>query len=241
MPTDGVRVRVSDGRRTAVLREARKPGVARDEFVKAPYTHEGEAPRSEFHLRGVVSTGVPLQELASPSHQVTVRSTRPGARGDGARRLRSGCRAIATSSFATGWLARRSPRDCCCIRATDENFFLLMAEPPQVVAADEMPPREYIFVLDVSGSMHGFPLDTAKKLMGDLVNVLALRHVQHRRVCRRLRHVLAGVGAGDARQSHARAAVHRRKNGGGGTRLLAALQRAVALPRQSACRAASCW
>src|SRR5438046_2976572 len=27
-----------------------------DEFVKAPYTHQGEAPRSEFHLTGVLST-----------------------------------------------------------------------------------------------------------------------------------------------------------------------------------------
>src|SRR3954465_3199228 len=43
-----------------------------DEFVKTPYTHQGEAPRSEFHLSGVVSTGVPLQDLASPSHQVDV-------------------------------------------------------------------------------------------------------------------------------------------------------------------------
>ena len=47
-------------------------------------------------------------------------------------------------------------------QAGDENFFLLMAEPPQAVAPDQVPPREYIFVLDVSGSMNGFPLDTAK-------------------------------------------------------------------------------
>ena len=50
---------------------------------------QGEAPRSEFHLAGVVSTGVPFQELASPSHQVVVRTTGAGTRGDGARRLRA--------------------------------------------------------------------------------------------------------------------------------------------------------
>ena len=108
-----------------------------------------------------------------------------------------------------------------------------MAEPPQAVERDEMPPREYIFVVDVSGSMNGFPLDTAKKLMGDLVNVLrptdtfnivvfatASKSSRPRR-CRRRRANLTSC-----------AAVHRQKNGGGGTRLLNGLQRAVQLPRQ---------
>src|SRR4029079_1087549 len=43
-----------------------------DDFVTAPYTHHDEAPLSDVHLSGVVSTGVPLRELASPSHQVDV-------------------------------------------------------------------------------------------------------------------------------------------------------------------------
>ena len=58
-----------------------------DTFVKAPYTHQGELPRSEFHFAGTLSTGVPLQELdvavasgADPRHR-----RRP--RGSDARRL----------------------------------------------------------------------------------------------------------------------------------------------------------
>ena len=79
VPTDGVYEFVYPtvvGPRYSEQRESQaSPG---DEFVAAPYTHQGEAPRSEFHLSGVVSTGVPLQELASPSHQLVVRSTGPG-------------------------------------------------------------------------------------------------------------------------------------------------------------------
>src|SRR6185436_2336848 len=34
--------------------------------------------------------------------------------------------------------------------------------------ASDAPPREYIFLVDVSGSMYGFPLDTAKALLEKL-------------------------------------------------------------------------
>lgn len=55
---------------------------------------------------------------------------------------------------------------------TDENFFMLMVQPPQRVEPEEILPREYIFVLDVSGSMIGYPLNTAKEMIRDLVSGL---------------------------------------------------------------------
>jgi len=203
-----------------------------DEFVKAPYTRQGEAPRSEFHLSGVVSTGVPVRELRSPSHEVAVRTTAPGRaeltladseRLSGNRDFILRYR-LAGNEIASGLLL---------YQGQDENFFLLMAEPPQVVEPDQVPPREYIFVLDVSGSMHGFPLDTAKKLMGDLANVL------------RPSDAFNIVVFADGSDTFSRASVPAtpanltrglqfigRRNGGGGTRLLAALERAVAIERQ---------
>jgi Ca-activated chloride channel family protein len=119
-------------------------------------------------------------------------------------------------------------------RGTDENFFLLMAEPPQAVAADEVPPREYIFVLDVSGSMHGFPLDTAKGLMGDLVNVLHPSDTFNIVVFADGSNILSPMSVPATRANLARGLQFiGQRNGGGGTRLLAALERAVDLPRQS--------
>jgi Ca-activated chloride channel homolog len=118
-------------------------------------------------------------------------------------------------------------------RGGDENFFLLMAEPPAVIAPDQVPPREYVFVLDVSGSMNGFPLDTAKKLMRDLARVL--------RPTDRFNVVLFADGTATfsptsvaATQLNLARALQfiGRRDGGGGTQLLAALERAVAIPHQ---------
>ena len=203
-----------------------------DEFVKAPYTHQGEPPLSEFHLTGVVSTGVPIQELVSPSHQLVSRSIGQGraeiALADSERR--SGNRdfilryRLAGETISSGLLL---------YQGKDENFFLLMAEPPKAVAPDDLPPREYIFVLDVSGSMNGFPLDTGKALMADLVHVL------------RPSDSFNIVVFADGSETYAPASVQAtranltsalqfigRKNSGGGTQLLAALKQAVAIPHQ---------
>ena len=54
----------------------------------------------------------------------------------------------------------------------DESFFLFMGQPPERVLEEEIPPREYIFVVDVSGSMHGYPLDVSKALLRDLIEPL---------------------------------------------------------------------
>ncbi|HKE84617.1 MAG TPA: VIT and VWA domain-containing protein [Vicinamibacterales bacterium] len=204
-----------------------------DEFLSTPYTHQGELPRSEFHLAGVISTGVPIRDLASSSHQLMVRSIAPGR---AEITLADSERLSGNRDFILryGLAGREIASGLMLYRGHDENFFLLMAEPPQVVQPDQIPPREYIFVLDVSGSMNGFPLDTAKKLMGDLVNVM------------RPSDTFNVVVFADGSETFSRTSVPAtppnltralqfigRKNGGGGTRLLAALQQAVAIPRQS--------
>jgi Ca-activated chloride channel family protein len=212
--------------------KAESQASAGDEFVKAPYTHHGEAPRSEFHLSGVVSTGVPLQDLASPSHQLDVRwssaarseitlaeSDRPAGNRDFILRYR-----LAGEEITSGLLL---------YQGRNENFFLLMAEPPRVVEPDEVPSREYIFVLDVSGSMNGYPLDTAKKLIGDLANVLRPSDTFNIVVFADGSATFSPLSVPATRLNLIRALEFiGRKKGAGGTRLLAALERAVAIPRQ---------
>ena len=203
-----------------------------DAFVKAPYTTEGQPPLSEFHVSGTVSAGIPIQEIASPSHHVLFHATGQGraemALAD-TERL-SGNRdfiiryRLAGETISSGLLL---------YQGSDENFFLLMAEPPQAVAPEQVPAREYIFVVDVSGSMHGFPLDTSKQLMRDLAGVLRPSDSFNVVVFADGTDTFspASVPATRANLSQALQFIGR-KDGSGGTRLLGALQRAVALPRQ---------
>ena len=228
-----VRVRVPDRRRTALLREARKPGVARRRVRHGSVHAPG---------RGAAQRVPPLRAWCRPAcrsrssrrPRISWMSARPVR---GARRWRlpspSDSRAIATSSFATDWPAQEIASGLLLYQGRDENFFLLMAEPPQVVQPDEVPSREYIFVLDVSGSMNGFPLDTAKKLMGDLANVLRPSDTFNIVVFADGSDTFSPASVPATRPNLTRALQFiGRKNGGGGTRLLAALERAVAIPRQ---------
>jgi Ca-activated chloride channel family protein len=203
-----------------------------DRFVQSPYQHQGEAPRSGLHLSAQLSTGVPVREFSCPSHQVV-------PQWDGPNRLRltldeserfSGNRdfilryRLAGEEVSSGLLLYQGP---------DENFFLLMAQPPQRLRPEEIPPREYVFVLDVSGSMYGFPLDTAKALLTDLVHVL--------RPTDTFNIVLFASGSRTMEEASVPATPENLaralgfigpQSGGGGTELLAAMQTSFELPRK---------
>jgi Ca-activated chloride channel family protein len=244
VPTDGmyefvyptvVGPRYSEKRESEAL-GAPKPsgggGGPGDEFVKTAYTRQGVLPKSEFHLAGVISTGVPFQELVSPTHQMNVRTNGPGK---AEIQLAESERLGGNRDFILRYRlsGQKIGAGLLLYQGRDENFFLLMAEPPQAVARDEIPPRDYVFVVDVSGSMYGFPLDTAKKLLGDLVNVLRPTDTFNILVFESGFEIFSSVSvpATSANLTRAQQFIGS-KQGGGGTRLLNGLQRAMALPRE---------
>src|SRR5215470_9095204 len=142
-----------------------------DGFVETPYQHQGEQPASALHISARIAAGVPVYDLTCPSHQImpqwpsqgvaqlTLDDSDPfqGNR-DFVVRYR-----LAGEQISSGLLL---------FQGQDENFFLYMAQPPQRVETAAIPPREYIFVVDVSGSMEGFPLNTSKRLLRDLIGHL---------------------------------------------------------------------
>lgn len=48
---------------------------------------------------------------------------------------------------------------------SNQGFFTFILQPPDRVKDEDATPRELIFVLDTSGSMSGYPIETAKKVM----------------------------------------------------------------------------
>ena len=115
----------------------------------------------------------------------------------------------------------------------EENFFMLMLEPPARIKPEAVLPREYIFIVDVSGSMHGFPLDTAKALMQNVISNLKPQDYLNVLLFASGSATLSPSGslpANEANQAKALAFIQAQP-GGGGTNIVPALAEALALPR----------
>ena len=200
-----------------------------DRWLANPYLRKGRAVPYRFGIKVHLESPIGIKSLVSPSHQVdvkfasktsadvTLKSQAQGNR-DFVVRYR-----LASNRIETGILAYEHQ---------GEKFFLAMVEPPKRVRSSAIPPREYIFVLDVSGSMWGFPLDTAKRLITDLIG--SLRASDHFNVL-----LFAGraatlfpksVQANQTNINRALMLINQRR-GGGGTELMNALHKAYALPK----------
>lgn len=234
VPTDGVYELVYPtvvGPRYAS--ETANGSAATNQFVKTGYQHAGDAPSYAFDIHVDVAAGMKIQQLDSPSHAIqtafgashataTVSLVNGSATGNKDFVLRY---RLAGDDIAPGLLL---------FPGAKENFFLMMVQPPRRPALEQIPAREYVFILDVSGSMSGFPLDTAKTLMRDLLG--NLRPTDRFNVL-----LFAGGSSLFAPHSVAVAkdqiddavAFIDRETGGGGTELLPALQRAMKLPPAS--------
>ncbi len=202
-----------------------------EKWVKNPYLHEGEKPTYSFEIAVNLAAGMPIKELISPSHKVNATYTNPstakvtldksdtgGGNRDYILRYR-----LAGDKIQSGLLLFESER---------ENFFLLMMQPPKKFTGARIPGREYIFIVDVSGSMYGFPLEISKKLLRNLIGSL--------RPTDKFNVLLFSGGSTLMSEESLPATTENidkainvidRQKGGGGTELLPALKRALLLKR----------
>jgi Ca-activated chloride channel family protein len=201
-----------------------------EEWTEGPYQHEGEDPLYDFNIEVRIHAGMSIAEvncISDPGVPVifdseeevsVIPDENSNVKGNKDFILQY---RLAGNAIKTGLLAWEGE---------DENFFLAMMQPPQHPEPSDIPPREYIFIMDVSGSMYGYPLSISKAIMIDLLYDL--------RANDRFNIIFFAGGnytfrpaSVEATEKNISAAIEAVENqtGGGGTELLSALNNALAM------------
>ncbi len=196
-----------------------------------PYLASGKASPFPIEIYTRIDAGMPIQNINCTSHQVDIKYPTLNSakvRLDAVAQEKTNKDFILEYKLAGG----KIQSGLMLYEGEEENFFTLMVQPPKTIQTNQIPPREYVFVMDVSGSMNGFPLAVSKKLMRNLIS--NLRPTDKFNVM-----LFAGASAVLAEESlHATPEnindamkVIDDQKGGGSTQLLPALKKAIQLPR----------
>ena len=136
-----------------------------------PYLHEGEGNPAVFDLKAGIVSPLGIKEIVSPSHQIDV--SRRAQDREAVVAMEKNAQANNRDFILNYRLAGDEIESGVMLyQGEKEKFFLAMVQPPKAIAQDVISPRDYIFVVDISGSMGGFPLDTAKVVVRELMGTL---------------------------------------------------------------------
>ncbi len=206
------------------------PSQEGEGWTETPYQHEGEEPFYKFDIGIRINAGMTIKEVECPSHRslninfvsnnMALCDLPDSASSEGNKDFILQYR-LSGYEIESGMLL---------YEGEDENFFLAMVQPPKEPRDDQIPPREYVLIMDVSGSMRGFPINVSKTLLVDLLsNLDAVDRFN----------ILFFAGGSQllseaslpATLENIDNAIHmiEDREGGGGTELLPALERALAL------------
>ena len=199
-------------------------------WIASPFLRLGDTPREKYNINVNLSAGVPITDLQCGSHKIDVAWDNQTS----ARISLSNPEEFAGNrDFILDYKLTGSEISSGLMLGTgdSENFFLLMVQPPERYTPETIPPREYIFILDVSGSMYGFPLDTSKELIRDLAG--SLRETDRFNVILfsdSLIQMSPESVPATAENVQKAFALIDNEEGGGGTELAPALETALAIP-----------
>ena len=200
-----------------------------ESWTENPHLPAGKASTYDWDMSVRVRAGMDIRGVRSPSHTIAPSFMSPtsvavelddpkGGNRDFVLRYR-----LAGDRIETGVLTFEDEQ---------EKFFLLMMEPPKRVQPSIIPPREYVFVVDVSGSMRGFPLDTSKQVMRGLLKGMRSEDRFNLMFFAGSSWTLAKDSLRATPENVAKAmSALGRQRGGGGTRLNDAMRRTLAMPR----------
>ena len=202
-----------------------------DGFVSSPYTHAGVAPTTKFDYTLAIQSGIPIQDLQCTSHKMII--DMPGTKSAlvhlDPSETNGGNRDVIVNYSLRG---NSIESGVMLYEGEDENFFLMMVQPPKRVQKEDIPAREYVFIVDVSGSMWGFPMEITKDLMRNLI-VNLNENDKFNVILFSSNAATFSPRSVNATQENVRRAIEFIKGGNNwsGTEVLDALKTAFALPR----------
>ncbi len=208
----------------------RYTGNGGSEWTEGPYQHENEDPLYDFHIQVKINAGMPVSEvtcISNPDIPIVFNSEEEvSVIPDDSTDIKGNKDfileySLSGNSIQTGLLAYKGEK---------ENFFLAMMQPPQHPEASDIPPREYVFIMDVSGSMSGFPISISKRLMAEVLGSLKATDRFNILFFAGDNYLFSPVSV-DATTANISAAIEAIENqsGSGGTELLPGLIRALSL------------
>jgi len=200
-------------------------------WVANPYTQAGEKPATTLDLELKLSAGLPIQRMTCDTHKTSIvfdGKAEATLRLDPSEAQGGNRDVIVKYQLAGGAVQSGLLLD----QRAEENTFLLMAQPPKRVTPKDLPPREYVFIMDVSGSQMGFPIEVSKVLMQEMIQGLRPQDLFNVMVFEGSA-ALWSPASQHATPENARQALAfvRAQNGGGGTELGSAMRKALGLPR----------
>jgi Ca-activated chloride channel family protein len=208
--------------------------TTQEQTFNLPYTQSGSSSTFDYDINVCINSSIILQKIYSPSHDLSIHQ--PDLK-SAEINLSEANNNPGNRDFILNYALRGNEIQAGLLlyKGEKENFFSFMIEPPKEVITENIPPREYLFVVDVSGSMMGYPIEVTKSLMKNLLSDLTEKDSFNILLFASSSQVFKAnsVLANDKNIEEAYTFLKEgAKIYGGGTYLINALKRAYKLPRK---------
>lgn len=200
-----------------------------EQWNKNPYLKKNKPVPYEFALKTNLQSAVPIASASCKSHDATVQFTGKNTATVQLNKSDEGNRDFVLKYRLQG---DKIESGLMVYPQEKESFFMAVIEPPAVVKKSDVTPREFIFVLDISGSMNGFPIEISKQLITGMIDDLSEKDYFN---------ILTFAGTSmvfSEKPSQATVDAKNRaknfvnsRNSGGGTELLPALRKVFSMPK----------
>jgi Ca-activated chloride channel family protein len=132
--------------------------------ISPPVTPEGVRAGHDISVTVNLNAGTSIKRISSKLHEIETVKTNDSAVKISLKNQKT----IPNKDFILNWeVAGDKIEDAFMTTAHKgkDGFFTFILQPPKRPAKSDITPKEMVFVIDCSGSMRGYPIETAKKTM----------------------------------------------------------------------------